>query len=63
MNLTETLAVFTCGFAMMAIALWRETRSRKHLHPPLVPNRPLLFIGTIIIVLSGVHLLTFLRVR
>lgn len=61
MNLTETFAVFAFGVGLMAVALWHERRPRKKLDTPLVPGRPILFVGALIAVLSGVHLLTFLR--
>lgn len=61
MNLPETLALFACGVALMAFAVWREQRPRKHFNTPLIPSRPILFVGTLIAVLFGVHLLTLLR--
>ena len=61
MNLPDTLAVFAFGVGLMAVAVWRERRPRKKLDPPLIPIRPVLFIGTLIVVLSGIHLMTFLR--
>ena len=61
MNLVETLGVFAVGVAMMAIAVWLQKRPRKPFQPRLVPPGPLLFVGTVIMVLAGVHLLTFLH--
>ena len=60
MNLVETLGLFAFGIVMMAVAAWLQKRPRKPFQPRW-PTMPFLFLGTIIMVLAGVHLLTFLH--
>jgi len=44
----------------MAVAVLLQRRPRKPFQPRL-PTMPFLFLGTVIMVLAGVHLLTFLH--
>jgi hypothetical protein len=60
-SLGYTVLLFAFGLFLVGIALWREKRPRKSLDPSLVANGPILFIGLLIIVLTGIHLTTFLR--
>ena len=60
MNLVETLGLFASGIATMAVAVLLQRRPHKPFQPRL-PTMPFLFLGTVIMVLAGVHLLTFLH--
>ncbi len=60
MDLRATSIAFAVSAIVVLVALWRETRPRTTLDPPLLPARPFLFGGLLVAVLTGVHLLTFL---
>lgn len=55
------LTTFICGVAMMGLAAWLESRPRTKLEPRLIPVRSILFIGTLLAVLSGAVLLRGIR--
>jgi membrane associated rhomboid family serine protease len=57
MELSITVGALIAGVALVAAMRLREGRSRTSLNVPLLPTTPVMFIGMIMILLAGIHLL------
>jgi hypothetical protein len=58
-----TLSAFVLGAALTVYSTIRARRPKDALHVPLIPPNLFLFIGILLILLSGSHALTLLGIQ
>ena len=55
-----TLIIFGLGAALAGTMVWLEKRPKQDLAPRLLPTTLLIFIGGVLAVLAGIHLLNLI---